>query len=139
MSGSPVPGRSSSPGDLPLSVYRHMSSVLRVGLVVALAVLAASIAALITRHPWSGAGTWVTPNPLVGYLDLRTLGAGLVAGAPEAYLTVGVYALIATPVLRVVTGTYSFFRHGERWMGVLTAGVLALLLVGLLVLGPFVR
>lgn len=127
------------PGELPISVYRQMASTLRVGLAVALVTLAAAIAALMARQPWSTSAGWISPNPLVRYLDPRVLGHGLATGAPEAYLTLGVYALVATPVVRVATGLYSFFRHGETRMGFLTAAVLALLLIGLLVVGPLIR
>ena len=127
------------PGDLPPSVYRLMSGTLRVGLVLALVLLVSSVAALIVRSPDSSSGSWIAANPLVRYLDLRVLGSGLAARAPEAYLTLGVFALVAVPVVRVVTGMYAFFVHGERRMGLLTTGVLALLLFGLLVLGPLVR
>jgi len=136
--GAPEP-RVSSAGDLPPSVYRHMADVLRIGLAVALGVLAGAFAVLLARSPGSSSGGWISSNPLVRDLDPRVLGAGLAAGTPEAYLTVGVYALVATPVVRVLTGAYSFFRHGEGRMGALSTAVLALLLVGLLVVGPLVR
>lgn len=130
---------SAGPGDLPPSVYAQMAGVLRVGLAVALALLGGAVAVLIARSPWSASGGWVTPNPLVRYLDPRVLAAGLAAGAPEAYLTVGVYALVATPVVRVVSGIYAFSHHRERRMVALASVVLGLLLVGLVVIGPFVR
>jgi uncharacterized membrane protein len=116
-----------------------MATVLRVGLVVALGILTAAIAVLVGRSPGSPSGGWISTNPLVRYLDPRVLGAGLAAGTPEAYLTLGVYALVATPVVRVLTGMYSFFQHGERRMGAVATAVLAMLLVGLFVVGPLVR
>lgn len=127
------------PGELPPSVSFRMALVLRLGLVVALALLAGGLAALVVRSAGSDAGGWVSSNALVPYLDLRRFAGGLAAGAPSAYLTLGVYALIATPVARVATGLGGFVAHGERRMGALTSVVLALLLVGLLVVGPLVR
>jgi len=128
-----------APGDLPEAVYEEMGDVLGFGLVVALALLAGATAALVVLKPWTGSGGWVASNPLLRYLDPRRLASGIVAGAPEAWLTLGVYALIATPVVRVATGIYAFVRHGERRMAVLTVVVLALVLVGLFVVGPLVR
>ena len=136
MTGEPSPG---SPGELPAAVYSEMAATLRAGLAVALAILAGGIIALAALHAGSPSGGWVLPNPLVRLLDPRTLAAGLAAGSPEAYLTVGVYALVATPVVRVGTGVYSFFRHGERRMGLVTTVVLAMLVLGLLVIGPLIR
>ncbi len=116
-----------------------MANVLRVGLVAALAVLGLAVAALIVEHPGSGASAWITQDPLGRYLDVRALGSGLAHGTPTAYLALGTFALIATPVVRVVAGTAAFARHGERRMAGLTAAVLALLLFGLFVVGPLVR
>jgi uncharacterized membrane protein len=75
----------------------------------------------------------------VGLLDPRSLASALAHGSPVAYLALGTYALIATPVVRVATGLYTFHRQGERGMVGITAVVLALLVFGLLVLGPLVR
>jgi len=134
-----APPAASPPGDLPNSVYREMALTLRVGLVAALALLGGATVALVARRPSSSSASWISPNPLIRYLDPRVLASGLVSGAPEAYLTIGVYALVATPVVRVATGLYSFYRHGERRMGALTTVVLALLVLGLLVIGPMIR
>jgi uncharacterized membrane protein len=116
-----------------------MANVLRLGLVIALALLAAAEVALLVRSPSTTSGQWISSNPLVRYLDPRALGSGLVRGEVEAYLTLGVYALIATPVVRVLTAIDAFARHGERRMAVLATVVLVLLLVGLLIVGPVVR
>ncbi len=116
-----------------------MAAVLRVGLYVALALLVGAIVALVAREPASAAASWISSNPLPNYLGLRALAKGLAAGRAEAYLTLGVFALIATPVVRVAAGAITFVRHGERRMGAITITVLALLFVGLLVVGPLVR
>ena len=139
MSGSPSPPSGEGSGELPRSTYRRLSLELRTGLAIALALFAGALGVLVAQAPGEGAGSWISENPLVRYLDLRQLGAGLLSGAPVAYLTLGVLALIATPVLRVLGGTLAFFAHGERRMGAITATVLALLLLGLLVVGPLVR
>jgi uncharacterized membrane protein len=139
MTGAGLPPSAGPAGELPPGVYRRMANVLRVGLSLAFGLLAVSLVALVARSPTSASGRWIATNPLVADLGLRALGQGLAAGSPVAYLTLGVYALIATPVVRVATGSAAFFRHGERKMAELTAVVLVLLLVGLLVLGPLVR
>jgi uncharacterized membrane protein len=135
---SPPPS-APGPGDLPPSVYERLANVLGVGLVIALGLLAVALAVLVARSPHSASAGWISTNPLVRYLDLGALGRGLASGSPEAFLTLGVYALVATPVVRVVTGAQAFLEHGERRLGALTLVVLALLLVGLFVVGPLVR
>jgi uncharacterized membrane protein len=136
---SPGPAAAEPAPELPDSVYRGLATVLRLGLGVALVLLVGALVALLARASASSSGAWTSSNPLVRYLDLRHLAAGLAAGTPEAYLTVGVYALIATPVLRVVGGSYAFLRYGPRRLGEITLVVLVLLLVGLFVLGPLIR
>ena len=140
MSGPPsAPLPAGRDPDLPPAAHRRMASVLRLGLAVALALLAGALVALLVRSAGSDSGSWVHANALLGYLDPRSLAGGLAAGAPTAYLTLGVYALVATPVVRVATGISVFAGHGERRMATLTAAVLALLLLGLFVVGPLVR
>jgi uncharacterized membrane protein len=116
-----------------------MAGVLRVGLVLAVVLLAAALVTLVARSPLASSGAYISANPLSRYLDLRTLAAGLASGTPEAFLTLGAYVLIATPVARVVSGTYAFAAVGERRLAAITGAVLALLLLGLLVVGPLVR
>jgi uncharacterized membrane protein len=125
--------------DLPPEAHRRMAAVLRVGLAVAVVLLAVGTAAIAIRSGSSGSAAWIASNPLVRYLDLRALGGAILAGTPQAYLTLGVYALVATPVVRVLTGIGVFAAHRERRMAALAAVVLALLLFGLLVVGPLVR
>jgi len=134
MTGAPPAGP-----DLPPATYRRTAAVLRLGLAVALTLLAGGLVVLLDRSSGSGSGNWVHANALVGYLDLARLAGGLAAGTPTAYLTLGVYAMVATPVARVVTGISAFAGHGERRMTAIASAVLALLLVGLFVVGPLVR
>jgi uncharacterized membrane protein len=136
------PGETPSSGaapELPPSTYAQMALVLRLGLTVAIVLLAAAIAATVAQSPGSTSGYWIATNPLVRRLNPEQLASGLLSGEPTAYLTLGVYALIATPVVRVLAGLGAFAHHGDRRMTALTAGVLALLLLGLFVVGPLVR
>ena len=125
--------------ELPPSVYRGMANVLRLGLLVSLTILTVALVAVVAHAAATSSGPWIAMNDLVRYLDLGRFGHGLLSGEPEAYLTLGVYALVATPILRVVTGTVAFARNGERPLAVITLTVLILLLVGLFVIGPLVR
>ncbi len=141
MSAPEPPGNGTDPslGRLPPPVYERMALVLLFGLLVALGLFAGGLIALLERASGTSAGGWVSPNPLDRDLVLTRFVHGLAQGSPTAYLTLGAYALIATPVLRVVAGTAAFYAHDERRMAALAAVVLVMLLVGLLVLGPLVR
>ncbi|HXY46766.1 MAG TPA: DUF1634 domain-containing protein [Thermoplasmata archaeon] len=124
---------------LPVEAYRRMSVVLRTGLLVSLVILLAGLIAYLVEHGLEPFGTAVSTNPILNYLSLDGLASGLAHGAVEAYLTLGLLVLVATPILRVASGWYYFQRGRERSMAGITLTVLVLLLVGILVLGPLVR
>jgi len=124
---------------LPPEAYSRMTLTLRAGLGLAIAILLAGLVAYILVYPSSTSGTVLSANPILNYLNLSGLVTGLATGTVEAYLTLGLVILVVTPILRVVTGCYYFQRAGERAMTGITLAVLALLLLGLLVIGPHVR
>lgn len=124
---------------LPDSAYRRMTVVLRVGLIVSLLIILAGLAAYLAENPSLSSGAVVSSNPSLQYLTFPGLGSGLVSGAPQAYLTLGLLVLVATPLVRVMSGFYYFRQGRERAMAAITFIVIVLLLVGLLVLGPLIR
>lgn len=124
---------------LPPAAYARMTTILRGGLLLSLAILVASLVAFILRHPGDSASTVIGSNPVLQYLNLPGLVTGLVQGHTEAYLTLGLLVLLATPVLRVATGFYYFEKMHDRGLSAITLTVLALILVGILVLGPLLR
>jgi uncharacterized membrane protein len=127
------------PTRLPDEEYRWMSWVLRGGLLASLTVMSAALVAYALTHPELSLADALATNPILQFLGLSGLAAGLARGDPAAYLTLGVIALVATPILRVATGFYYFRRGHERGMEAITLTVLVLLFVGLLVVGPIVR
>jgi uncharacterized membrane protein len=136
VSGVPSP----PPGDdrLPAEAYREMTVVLRAGLVLALALLTGALIAYLIVHPSATSQTVIATNPILTYLSFDGLVHGLATGRREAYLTLGLLVLLATPIARVVTGAYYFHRDGEREMTAITVTVFVLLLVGLFVIGPYI-
>ncbi len=124
---------------LPDEAYRRMAAVLRIGLFASLAILISGVIAYLITHGSEPYGNAVSSNPILNYLSLSGLLSGLAGGHVEAYLTLGLLVLVATPILRVASGFYYFGRGGERWMAGITFAVLVLLLLGVLVLGPLIR
>jgi uncharacterized membrane protein len=124
---------------LPPEAYARMTLILRLGLGLSLALLVGGLAAYIVHYPGSTSGSVLAGNPILRYLNLPGLVGGLLSGSVESYLTLGLVALVATPLVRVLTGCYYFQKAGERTMTWITLTVLVLLLVGLLVIGPGVR
>ena len=72
-------------------------------------------------------------SPLAGGppLDLARLRADLVALAPAAFLWLGILAVIATPLSRVIAAAIGFARIGDRWMVGVALGILAVIALGI--------
>jgi len=72
-------------------------------------------------------------SPLSGgpRLDLGTLGSDLLALAPAAFLWLGILAVIATPLSRVVVAAVGFARQGDRWMVGVSVAILVVIAVGI--------
>ena len=140
MSAPPGPPADSSPvKPLPPEAYVRMTFVLRLGLGVSLAILGGGIVAYLLLNPGVSSSTVLANNPILSYLTFPGLGSGLASGSVSAILTLGLIVLVATPIVRVVSGLYYFRKVGERAMTVITFSVLILLLLGLLFIGPHVR
>jgi uncharacterized membrane protein len=125
-----------SSSTLPAEAYRRISWVLRIGVACAAVLLAAALLDFLRRHPGASFSTFLGENPIRDYLSLPGLVSGIEEGHSEAILTLGILVLVATPLARVATGWYYFQRGGDRPLARIALAVLALLLVGILVLGP---
>jgi uncharacterized membrane protein len=72
-------------------------------------------------------------SPLDGgpALDLATLPADLAALAPAGFLWLGLLAVIATPVSRVVAAAIGFGRAGDRMMVLVAVAILLVISIGI--------
>ena len=122
--GPPV-GRREEIGVPPL-LRGLVSRLLRTGLVLALAWIAAGLALAIRGGV--GLGSTVHAVGLSG-----GLGPGLLGGAPGAFIFVGLIILLATPLIRVAVSAGLFASVGDRPFTALTLFVLGLLLATLAV------
>ena len=68
-------------------------------------------------------------SPLAGGppLDLASLVRDLTALGPAAFLWLGILAVIATPLSRVVAAAVGFARLGDRWMVGVAVAILAVI------------
>jgi uncharacterized membrane protein len=135
MSGAPDAGE---PDPLSPEAYTRMTLVLRAGLAVAVGILLGALVAYLVTHPNATSQAILASNPIVGYLNPEGLYQGLVNGHRQAYLTLGLLVLLATPILRVVTGAYYFYKDGERAMAAIASTVFVLLIFGLVLIGPYI-
>ncbi len=67
--------------------------------------------------------------PLAGGppLDLANLVRDLAALSPAAFLWLGILAVIATPLSRVIAAAVAFARLGDRWMIGVAVAILAVI------------
>jgi uncharacterized membrane protein len=74
-------------------------------------------------------------SPLAGGPDLdpATLAASLSALEPGAFIWLGLLAIIATPLSRVVAAALGFARRGEASMAAISLAILAVIAVGVAV------
>jgi uncharacterized membrane protein len=130
---------STADGSLPPRDYVIMSRVLRGGLFSSAAFFVV-FAILFVAQNWNAdPTTLIQHNPIELYLSFAGISHGLVAFQYSAYLTIGVFLMIATPVARVATGVIFFEHNHERGMTWVTLAVLSMLILGLLYIGPTIR
>jgi len=125
------------PQPLPLRAYRNMAIVLRSGLLLTVILFVLGLLLFFVQRPGESLSTLFSSKTFLRYLDPGVLFPSLGHGDPGAVLTLGMFVLVATPMARVLTGMIYFHEHGERDMSLVTLAVLTMLLLGALVLGPF--
>ncbi len=124
---------------LPPAAAATMTRLLQVGLAIALSILFGALIAFGIENPSADSSSVIAINPIANYLSLAGLASGLWAGAPEAYLTLGILTLLVVPIARVLAGFYFFHRNGEILVARITFTVFLLLVLGVFVIGPLIH
>ncbi|MGZ3585994.1 MAG: DUF1634 domain-containing protein [Candidatus Limnocylindrales bacterium] len=119
--------RMADPDRLRLAVSR----VLTVGVAISAVLLVAGLGAALLVG-WEGSLLGGTPTTEPIY-TLPGLLAGLAVLEPLAIAQLGLYVLVLTPILRVVASLVLFAVERDRVYVLVSLGVLAILLAGLLV------
>ncbi len=121
-----------------------ISLVLRIGVTLSVAVIAAGLALIFAHHPRYGhlSGSYSYHRLTSGSTEfphtMSGLGASLRAGDGRGVVVLGVLLLILTPVLRVAVSTVAFVYERDRAMTLVTLFVLSAL-VGSFFLGGALR
>jgi uncharacterized membrane protein len=63
-------------------------------------------------------------------LDVATLGSQLLALDPAAFLWLGLLAVVATPIGRVIVAGIGYARHADWLMVSIALGILAIIAIG---------
>ena len=125
------------PEPLPGRAYATMAIVLRAGLFLSVALFVLGLVLFFVERPYETLADLAASQRFLRFLVPSELVAGLAQGDPTAILSLGMFTLVATPMARVLTGMFYFRAHHEKVMTSLTLTVLILLLVGSLLLGPY--
>jgi len=104
------------PFDLDVAVAR----LLNAGTILAVSILAIGVLLLAI----SGRSPLEKPFP---ELDPARLVGDLVALRPEGFLWLGLVAVIATPLSRVIASLVGYVRQGERTMAWISVAILAVI------------
>ena len=122
--------------DEPHWVDIAISNLLRTGVLISIAVVVAGVLITFLHHP-----SYVSSRPALGELtnateifphSLMVVEHGVVAWSGQAIVMFGLLLLIATPVARVAFSIAVFAIEHDRLYIVITATVLALLLLSFL-------
>jgi uncharacterized membrane protein len=77
-------------------------------------------------------GDGISPTSGGPPLDLPHLGAGLVALEPAAFLWLGMLAVVAAPIGRVIVAAVAYARESDWLMLAVSIGILLVIAVGVL-------
>jgi uncharacterized membrane protein len=128
--------RAPSGQDNPRDMEILISTVLRTGVVLSLALVVLGTVLTFVHHPeylGSAADLKRLTHPHdVSRHPLSDLLNGLHQLRGQAVVTLGLLLLIATPIVRVAISAFAFARQGDRVFTILTLAVLGILLLSLL-------
>jgi uncharacterized membrane protein len=125
------------PGGHPMEIW--ISYTLRVGVLIAGAIIAVGLALLIVRGPGAGDPRSLHDLQARGDTPINVSLPGILRGAlrlhPTNVIELGVLALILTPVVRVAMTLVLFVVERDHAFIAITSIVLAILIVGLIGIG----
>lgn len=124
---------------LPAEAYSRMALVMRAGLAVSLGMLIASLAGYLYKHWNQTPKDLIATNPIMSYISPSGLLNGMLEAHTEAFMTLAIIILAATPALRVLTGFWYMLQSDDRALARIAICVFVMLMLGYLVIGPLLR
>jgi uncharacterized membrane protein len=123
----------------PPSAYERVARLLRGGVLGFLIFAGVGMVSQLILQPSQSVGSLLASNPASTYRSFGVFLGQLGSGNPEALIILGIYLMVSVTIGRVVLATADFYRGGERALGAISVTVVALLVLGLFVVGPFVH
>jgi uncharacterized membrane protein len=121
----PLRERRALEGPAPASLEVGLGHILQLGTYVSVALVAAGVILLL-----GGGGSPLAGGPA---FDLPAIPGDIVALRPAGFLWLGIVGVLSTPAIRVGRALLGFARRGEGRMVAISAGVLAVIAVGVIV------
>src|SRR3954462_2824255 len=113
-----------------------ISKLLRAGVMVSVLLIVAGMIIMFAQHPEYLSSSTQPARIVANHAELphsvSALATRLYRLRGDAIITLGLLALMATPMLRVAVSLVTFVYHRDRIYALLTATVLCLLLLSLL-------
>ncbi|MBM7710893.1 DUF1634 domain-containing protein [Enterococcus xiangfangensis] len=103
-----------------LKVERSIGYILRIGVIVSAAIIVIGLVLLFLR-----------PTAIQTPTSLSLIFQGLLRLRGEAFIMLGLFCLILTPVLRVVVSIFAFAKEKDYLYVVITVIVLIILIIGM--------
>jgi uncharacterized membrane protein len=119
--------------------YERVARLLRSGVLGFLVFAGVGMVSQLVLHPSESVASLLASNPGSTYRSFGLFLGEIGSGNPEALIILGIYLMVAVTIGRVLLATADFYRGGERALGTVSATVVALLVLGLFVVGPFVH
>ena len=107
-----------------------VSLVLRIGVLVAVALVVAGGARYLLRYGHQPPEYGVFHGEVAGLKSLPGILRLTASGSPRGLIQLGLLVLILTPMARVLTSLILFIQERDRLYAVITAVVLAVLVLG---------
>lgn len=126
---------------LPPDFNRIISNVLRYGVIISVALIAFGTLLILFEHPAgfpSAVGQVVSLNYGRATLSLVTLLRGVASLHPIYVIQLGLIALLATPIVRVIASILLFARENDVLYAGITALVLLILVLSIFLVGPLI-
>jgi uncharacterized membrane protein len=124
----------------PSELNETIGKILRYGIILSSALIGAGLVVLLLGSP-SGVPTTLQGALASDYggptITLSSWLEGISHGSALGILQLGMLTLLSTPLVRVGASVVLFLREGDRLYVGVTLLVLAMLLLAILVVGPF--
>ena len=135
------PALSALPVDptFPPSAYERVSTLLRSGVIGFFVLATIGMITALIQHPSETVSQLTASNPATDYGSVGAYLQQLFQLHGDAVILIGIFLMIGVTVGRVVYAMIDFYRGGEKALALVCGTVVTLLVVGLFVVGPFVR